>query len=353
MKFCAKKTDRSNSRDLFLLKITIIYVCLGWQVGIQAQDLQVSIIGNTEPSIQVETLVAENKIIISDASGVILKQVDYTFPSNLDPSFLVYGSPSESIIRENIANFLWINRQGKIIHSESNSSGSEDGEVVSELATDPQFRTQVIYNPKIVFGNSMGSSAQIITSKKQTISLHFSTNRQLRGVHVSNNGAFIALVTAQNGLDDLIKIFDRYGNSITQWEFSQPVEGVEFSQDGRYHTLFSGGRVGVYDSYTSQRIGSSSIRGNSILTAAYLPSKNTIVVITADVNKPLIQQTGLKFNVYPTVRDLELHQINTVERRVSKQAFKTLDIKQFAPIHLSQKGDHLLLTGLASEFILK
>lgn len=353
MKFCAKKTDRSNSRDLFLLKITIIYVCLGWQVGIQAQDLQVSIIGNTEPSIQVETLVAENKIIISDASGVILKQVDYTFPSNLDPSFLVYGSPSESIIRENIANFLWINRQGKIIHSESNSSGSEDGEVVSELATDPQFRTQVIYNPKIVFGNSMGSSAQIITSKKQTISLHFSTNRQLRGVHVSNNGAFIALVTAQNGLDDLVKVFDRYGNSITQWEFSQPVEGVEFSQDGRYHTLFSGGRVGVYDSYTSQRIGSSSIRGNSILTAAYLPSKNTIVVITADVNKPLIQQTGLKFNVYPTVRDLELHQINTVERRISKQAFKTLDIKQYAPIHLSQKGDLLLLTGLASEFILK
>ena len=48
----------------------------------------------------------------------------------------------------------------------------------------------------------------------------------------------------QNGLDDLVKIFDRYGNSITQWEFSQPVEGIEFSQDGRYHTLFSGGRVG-------------------------------------------------------------------------------------------------------------
>ena len=89
----------------------------------------------------------------------------------------------------------------------------------------------------------------------------FSTTRQLRRVHVSNNGAFVALVTAQNGLDDLVKIFDRYGNSITQWEFSQPVEGIEFSQDGRYHTLFSGGRVGVYDSYTSQRVGSSSVGG--------------------------------------------------------------------------------------------
>ena len=353
MKFCAKKTYRCSSRDLLLLKITIICMCVGWQVGIQAQDLQVSITGNTEPSIQVETLIAENKIIISDASGVILQQIDYTFPSNQDPSFLVYGNPSESIIRENIANFLWINREGKIIHSESNSSGSEDGEVVSELATDPQFRTQVIYNPKIVFGNSVGSSAQIISSKKQTISLHFSTTSQLRRVHVSKNGAFIALVTAQNGLDDLVKIFDRYGNSITQWEFSQPVEGVEFSQDGRYHTLFSGGRVGVYDSYTSQRVGSSSVRGNPILTAAYLPSKSTIAVITADVKESLIQQTGLKPSVYPTVTDLELHQINIVERRISRQKFKILDIKQFAPINLSQKGDFLSLTGLASEFVLR
>ena len=68
MKFCAKKLIDVIQRDLLLLKLPL-YVCVGWQVGIQAQDLQVSITGNTEPSIQVETLVAENKIIISDASG--------------------------------------------------------------------------------------------------------------------------------------------------------------------------------------------------------------------------------------------------------------------------------------------
>ena len=64
MKFCAKKTNRCCSRDLLLLKIAIICMCVGWQVAIQAQDLQVSKTGNTEPSIQVETLFAENKIII-------------------------------------------------------------------------------------------------------------------------------------------------------------------------------------------------------------------------------------------------------------------------------------------------
>ena len=142
MKFCAKKTNRCNSR--LIIAQNYHYMCVLMASWYTSPRLQVSITDNTEPSIQVETLVAENKIIISDASGVVLQQIDYTFPSNQDPSFLGLWNPSESIIRENIANFLWINREGKIIHSESNSSGSEDGEVVSELATDPQFRTQVI-----------------------------------------------------------------------------------------------------------------------------------------------------------------------------------------------------------------
>ena len=71
------------------------------------------------------------------------------------------------------------------------------------------------------------------------------------------------------------------------------------------------------------------------------------------LRNPLFSKRGLKPSVYPTVTDLELHQINIVERRISRQKFKILDIKQFAPINLSQKGDFLLLTGLASEFVLR
>ena len=95
-------------------------MCVGWHGGVYAQDLQVSITGKAKPTISIETLDAENKVTISDESGYVLQQVDYDFPSSKDPSFLVYGNPFESIIRENIANFLWINRQGQIIHSESN-----------------------------------------------------------------------------------------------------------------------------------------------------------------------------------------------------------------------------------------
>jgi len=350
MKICPKKPNRFNLIDSFLLKISILLVCVGWHGGVYAQDLQVSITGKAKPTISIETLDAENKVTISDESGYVLQQVDYDFPSSKDPSFLVYGNPFESIIRENIANFLWINRQGQIIHSESNSSGSEDGEAVSELATDPHFRTYVIYNPKIVFGNSIGSSAQIISSDKRSVSLHYSTSRQLRRVFVSSNGAFVALVTAQDGLDDVVKIFDRYGNPIAQWEFSQPVEGVEFSEDGRYHTLFSGGRVGVYDSHTSQRIGSSSIRGNSILTAAYLPSKSTIAVITADFIGTRVHDSGIDISVYPTVSDVELHSINVVERRISKQTIAMPVTEQLSPIYFTHKDNRLLMKGLATEF---
>jgi hypothetical protein len=350
MKICPKKPKQFNLTDSILLKITIIWLCIGWQGGIYAQDLQVSMTGKAEPAIFIETLDAENKVTISDESGYVLQQVDYDFPSSKDPSFLVYGSPFGSIIRENIANFLWINRQGQIIHSESNSSGSEDGEAVSELATDPQFRTQVVYNPKIVFGNSMGSSAQIITSDKQSVSLHYSTSRQLRRVFVSNNGAFVALVTAQDGRDDVVKVFDRYGNSIAEWEFSQPVEGVEFSEDGRYHTLFSGGRVGVYDSHNSQRIGSSSIRGNSILTAAYLPSKSTIAVVTADVIGTRVHDSGVGVHVYPRVTEVELNSINVADRRISKQTIAISVTEQLSPIYFTHKDNRLLMKGLATEF---
>jgi hypothetical protein len=350
MKICPKKPKQFNLTDSILLKITIIWLCIGWQGGIYAQDLQVSMTGKAEPAIFIETLDAENKVTIFDESGYVLQQVDYDFPSSKDPSFLVYGSPFGSIIRENIANFLWINRQGQIIHSESNSSGSEDGEAVSELATDPQFRTQVVYNPKIVFGNSMGSSAQIITSDKQSVSLHYSTSRQLRRVFVSNNGAFVALVTAQDGRDDVVKVFDRYGNSIAEWEFSQPVEGVEFSEDGRYHTLFSGGRVGVYDSHNSQRIGSSSIRGNSILTAAYLPSKSTIAVVTAYVIGTRVHDSGVGVHVYPRVTEVELNSINVADRRITKQTIAISVTEQLSPIYFTHKDNRLLMKGLATEF---
>lgn len=353
MKICSKKTKRITPRVTFLFKITTIWMYVGLYVSAQAQDLQIAVVASEESRIQIETMITENSIIIKDAMGFVLQQAAYTFPTIQDPTFMVYASPYESIIRENVANFLWINRRGKIIHSESNSSGSEDGEAVSEFASDPQFRTQVIYNPKIVFGNSMGSSAQIITSGKKPISLHFSTHRQLRGVHVSSNGAFIALVTAQDGLDDLVKVFDRYGNSIAEWEFSQPVEGIEFSEEGRYHTLFSGGRVGVYDSYTAKRIGSSSIRGNPILRAAYLPLKNTIAVLTADVMGTSIQQSGTELSTYPTVEDLELHEINVEERRITKQSVPVSKTKQISPFYLSQKDSRLILSGLTSEITLR
>ena len=105
MKFCAKKLIDVIQETYYCSKLPL-YVCVLMASWYTSPRLQVSITGNTEPSIQVETLVAENKIIISDASGVVLQQIDYTFPSNQDPSFLVYGNPSESIIREKYRQFF-------------------------------------------------------------------------------------------------------------------------------------------------------------------------------------------------------------------------------------------------------
>ncbi|MCH1552169.1 MAG: hypothetical protein L7R84_01825, partial [Balneolaceae bacterium] len=121
-------------------------------------------------------------------------------------------------------------------------------------------------------------------------------------------------------------------------------------EDGRYHTLFSGGRVGVYDSHNSQRIGSSSIRGNSILTAAYLPSKITIAVVTADVIGTRVHDSGVDVHVYPRVTEVELHSINVAERRISKQTIAISVTEQLSPIYFTHKDNRLLMKGLATEF---
>lgn len=98
MKICPKKPNRFNLIDSFLLKISILLVCVGWHGGVYAQDLQVSITGKAKPTISIETLDAENKVTISDESGYVLQQVDYDFPSSKDPSFLVYGRDRKSVV---------------------------------------------------------------------------------------------------------------------------------------------------------------------------------------------------------------------------------------------------------------
>lgn len=92
---------------------------------------------------------------IYEGSGNLLFNADYDLTSN-DNSLKIYCMLNGGfVVRENIANFLFFDAEGDVVQSISNSSQSTEGESISELATDPAFKTVVLYNPRIVRDGKM------------------------------------------------------------------------------------------------------------------------------------------------------------------------------------------------------
>ena len=331
----------TNSSAGFCLVILLML-----SASLMAQDLQVEI--EHEPTRTFGAILdrASNQIRIQDPQGYEQTAVSYSFIDEEDPSLQVYANAFGSVIRENISNFLWFDAQGSLQHSASNSSQAQGGESMSEWVSDPNQRTHVLFVPKINFDGSIGSSAQIMSKSFQSISLYFSTERMIRDVKVSSDGAFIGLITARESTDDEVLIFDRYGNQLSSWVFNQAVEGIQFSDNGRYHTLYSGGRVAVFDMLTGERLGSSSIRGNAIIAANYLPSQSSIVAITANASTNLQVNQGLLDANKPSLTDLELHTINIEARKVSRSPIVVPQATQLAPLYLVQSTNKVTLYGL-------
>jgi len=323
----------------FLVVVTLV-------VHLPAQTLEVVVGKRISQSYGVTLDVDTKHIRVEDGQGSELSKISYAYLGEEDPSLEVYVNAFGSVIRENISNFLWFNAQGSLLHSASNSSQAQGGESVSEWVSDPNQRTHVLFVPKINFEGSVGSSAQIMSKSFRTISLYFSTDRMIRDVRVSSDGAFVGLITARENTDDEVIIFDRYGNQLTTWSFNQAVEGIQFSENGRYHTLYSGGRVAVFDMKTGERLGSSSIRGNTIVVANYMPLQSSIAIITANkpsntrVDQGLINENTLRLT------DLELHTIDLKARKVSRSSIGLDYATQLEPLYLISSGSQANLHGL-------
>jgi hypothetical protein len=73
-------------------------------------------------------------------------------------------------------------------------------------------------------------------------------------------------------------------------------------------------------------------------------------VVTADVIGTRVHDSGVDVHVYPRVTEVELHSINVVERRISKQTIAISVTEQLSPIYFTHKGNRLLMKGLATEF---
>lgn len=314
------------------------YTISGHQIAIEGNDLTFA---GTAASSSVNNLTAISAVLKSSSINIHAGNGDELFSTSFnlesdDASAKIYSKLNGGfIVRENIANFLFYNSLGNVKQSISNSSQSTEGESISELASDPAFRTVVLYNPKVVSGGVEGSRAKVVNNDLTSTDIYYSSNRAIRTVKVSDNGQFIAIATYSPGTDDIVVITDRFGNDLAEINFDQSVEDVVISEDGAYVTIRSNGRMGVYSVRNGERNGSASFR-STLLYAEYVPEDQTVVALTGSRSGSAL--TGV-----------EVHVINVAARAIQRQSFNTsLSMTDLIPLSVSRKGTYRYsLSGLS------
>lgn len=304
------------------------YTISGHQMAIEGNDLAFAA---TAASSSVNNLTAIGAVLETASVNIHAGNGDELFSTsfnlkNDDSSAKIYAKLNGGfIVRENIANFLFYNSLGNVEQSISNSSQSTEGESISELASDPAFRTVILYNPKVVSGGVEGSRAKVVNNDLTSTDIYYSSNRAIRTVKVSDNGQFIALATYSPGTDDLVVITDRFGNDLAEIKFDQSVEDVVISEDGSYVTIRSNARMGVYSVRDGERNGSASFR-SALLYAEYVPEDETVVALTGS-------RSG------SSLTGVEVHAINVAARAIQRQSFSAaLSMTDLIPLSLSRNG---------------
>lgn len=317
-------------------RISILLIVAIIPGALTAQTLSVSSSPAVFSSLNVE--VSSDGIVVSEENGSVVTTISYKAPSG-DPSLEAYPLPDGSVIvRENIANFLIYDSFGRVQRSISNSTQSEGGEAISEIAMDASGKTIVLYNPKVVFNGQTGSRAKMITTRSVPTDIFYSADRTLSSVEVSSNGEFIALASSKSGSDDEVQLIDRFGNALNTITFDQPVKGVSFSENGLFVTIYSGGRAAAYEVRSGERVGSTSFRNTTVIFAGYDPIDKTIIGLTGN--------EGTSFS------DVQLHAVNVSARKIARENFgEDLSIKSQVKMKKTGAGKYII-SGLDKELML-
>lgn len=240
-----------------------------------------------------------------NGNGNLLIDQNLEFFSSTDNTINTYQFDSGRIIlRDNVANFTFLNARGETGYQISNSSGSTDGEQESQLASNSLGTTIVLYNPVIAYGSETGSRAQLVYGDQDGEVFFSSREDEIIDVQVSENGEFITLVT-QGISEKTAFLFDRFGNELFQITSDEDLVGATLSDNATHLTIYSSGRVQVYEVPTGERLGSASSSG-SILFAGYDPEAQTIIALGGS-------QNGLR------IEEPEITAVSISEREIARQ----------------------------------
>ncbi len=219
---------------------------------------------------------------------IYLKSVDYNGVNLFEKPLEFFDPDDETVkvyqfddgrlaLRDNVANFTFVNPKGSQLFSVSNSSQSEYGERESQLARDKNGRTVVLYNPVIAYGNQTGSQARLVFGDQDNLVFFDDVEREISYLDVSRDGAFITIIAA-NGSDDQVLIFDRFGNEIYRLDVDYTFRGAVLSKGAQYLTVYSSGRVQAFEIPSGELMGSASSQA-TIIYAAYQPEDETIIAL--------------------------------------------------------------------------
>ena len=248
-------------------------------------------------------------MLLFDSGGEKLNTYSGSQIGANDPSLAIFPFNNGSLLlRENITNFTFYDTLGEIKKSVSNSSGSEDGETISEVAMSPNAKTIAIYTPKIKRDGQLGSQVQAMNPAGEFSNIFFSEDRYLKNVNVSSDGNMVVAITAKSGTDDRVLIMDKFGNELNRISTDENLEGASLSADLGYLTLYSGRRVMVYNTLSGERVGATSVR-TPVFLADYFPEDNILLMLAGDYSEDVGMMRGAEFQAV----DLEKREITSRE----------------------------------------
>ena len=245
-----------------------------------------------------------------------------------EASFGIYPfGNGNSIVRDKIANFTFYDTFGEIITNISNSSQSEGGEAISEVASSESGETVVLYNPQIKRNGTLGSKAQVRIGPEQFEDIYFSGDRYLKDVTVSDDGSLISLITAREGTSDQVEIVDKFGNELNTISADEDLKGVNFTKNLKQLTIYSGGRVMVHNTLNGESLGATSMR-SPVIVANYFPEDNLILVLTGNFSERSAILNSVNFRA-----------INLEQRSITSQKISTaLGISNAIDVEFKRNG---------------
>ncbi len=260
-----------------------------------------------------------------------------------DPSVRLFMlSDGSFVYRDNIASFTYYDERGEQVFRIFNSSGSPDGEAVSQFTATPFGNRMLAYNPRIFVGEKVGSRIQHVGFDEKTTVLAQFERLSILSVRMHRSGNLLLVHSHDESADrHHAQVISIRGDVLVEIDYDDnEIEGVALSDCGRYVTGMATGRAMVHDVTSGERLGSASFR-ERILTASYMPDGNLAVLTGTRRGREL--------------RELRMHIIDIRQQRVVREETAlTVHTSDYFLLSLTYDGDATYrLLGVNRELIIR